>query len=109
MTALPLVLTLLLAGSKRAEVPPTPTPAPDVLSLNLKNADLCDVALHLATFAGLSVVIGPEVQGRVTISLKDVTPELALSTILKVHGYGFLREGRVIRIGTVARLLASDR
>jgi len=50
-------------------------------------------------------VVYPGVRGAVTVSLKDVPWDQALDLILRSNGLGYLREGRVLRVGPVAKLL----
>lgn len=75
------------------------------VTLNLKDADVRDVAAHLAELAGLSVVIDPEVRGTVTVSLRDVPWDQALDLILTANGLGWVREGKVVRIAPVRKLV----
>ena len=76
----------------------------DVLSLKFKDADLRDVILYLADFAGLNVVFDPEVRGMVTIDLKDTPWDQALDLILKINKMGKTLEGNVLRIAPTAVL-----
>lgn len=74
------------------------------ISLNLKDADLADVLKMFAELSGLNLVIYPEVRGTVTVSLKDIPWDQALDLILRINGYGYVLEGRVVRIGPAKRL-----
>lgn len=122
MTATLLLLSAL-AGTAKATVatpPPAATlvPATRVLrtaadtarftgrpiSLNLRDADLADVLRSLAELSGLNFVVYPEVRGTVTVSLRDVPWDQALDLILRVNGYGWICEGRVVLIGPARRL-----
>ena len=76
----------------------------DVLSLKFKDADLRDVILYLADFAGLNVVFDPEVRGMVTVDLKDTPWDQALDLILKINKMGKTLEGNVLRIAPTAIL-----
>lgn len=76
----------------------------DVISLDLKDADLKDVLRTLAELSRLNIAIDPEVRGSVTVSLKDVAWDQALDLILKTNGFGYVLEGNVIRVGTPAKL-----
>jgi type II secretory pathway component HofQ len=58
------------------------------ISLSLREADLRDVLLSFAELAEVNMVIDPDVQGTVTVELKDVPWDQALSVILKSHGLG---------------------
>ena len=69
-----------------------------IISLDLKGADLPSVIRGISQQGGLNVVIGPEIQGEVTISLHNVTPRQALTSILKIHGYDLLGEDGVLRV-----------
>jgi type IV pilus assembly protein PilQ len=117
------LLLSALAGTAKAAVP---TPAPSAtlvpatrvlgtpadaprftgkpISLNLREADLADVLRSLAELSGLNFVVYPEVRGTVTVSLREVPWDQALDCILKVNGYGYVVEGRVVRIGPARRL-----
>jgi len=44
----------------------------ELISLKFKDADLRDVVLFLADFAGLNVIFDPEVRGNVTCNLQEV-------------------------------------
>ena len=76
----------------------------EVLSLKFKDADLRDVILYLADFAGLNVVFDPAVRGTVTVDLKDTPWDQALDIILKVNKMGKTLEGNVLRIAPTAVL-----
>ncbi len=76
----------------------------DLLSLKFKDADLRDVVLYLADFAGLNVVFDPEVRGTVTVDLKDTPWDQALDIILRINKMGKTLEGNVLRIAPTAVL-----
>jgi type IV pilus assembly protein PilQ len=84
----------------RDEQPWTGSP----ICLNLRDADLADLLKSFAELTGLSFVVYPEVRGTVTASLNDVPWDQALDLILRINGYGYVIEGRVVRIGPVKRL-----
>lgn len=69
-----------------------------IISLDLKGADLPSIIRGISQQGGLNVVISPKVQGKVTISLHNVTPREALTSILKIHGYDLLGEDGVLRV-----------
>jgi type IV pilus secretin PilQ/predicted competence protein len=76
----------------------------EILSLKFKDADLRDVVLYLADFAGLNVVFDPEVRGTVTVDLKDTPWDQALDLILRINKMGKTLEGNVLRIAPTAIL-----
>ena len=55
-------------------------------------------ALSLTAGRGLSVVAPPGLTGTVTATLRDVPWDQALDLVLAGNGWGFVREGTVIRI-----------
>ena len=52
-------------------------------------------------------MIGPEVQGEVTVTLVGVPWDAAFVAILNSHGLGFAAEDTVVRVTTMARLIAA--
>ncbi len=76
----------------------------EILSMKFKDADLRDVILYLADFAGLNVVFDPEVRGTVTVDLKDTPWDQALDIILRINKMGKTLEGNVLRIAPTAVL-----
>jgi type IV pilus assembly protein PilQ len=73
----------------------------EIISLRFKDADLRDVILYLADFAGLNVVFDPGVRGTVTVDLEDVPWDQALDLILKINKMGKIIEGNVLRIAPI--------
>ncbi|MBI4230667.1 MAG: hypothetical protein HY608_07505 [Planctomycetes bacterium] len=84
-----------------AEALPQPE---ELVSMDVRNADLQDLLKRLAHTARLNLVVGPEVSGRVTVVLRDVPWEDVLRSILAVNAYGFVREGEILRIDTLQNL-----
>jgi len=67
-------------------------------SLRVRDAQIQDVLLALAQESGENLVVDPEVTGTVTVNLNRVTLEQALEAILGQLGFGYRREGRIIRV-----------
>ena len=65
------------------------------ISLSLKDADLGEVLRSFAKISGLNLVLDPAVEGNVTVELKDVPWDQALSVILKTHRLGLEVDGRI--------------
>jgi len=91
----------------------TPTPAPSasaptsgekLISLDFKDADVVNLLRILAAESGRNIVSGDDVKGRVSISLKNVTWEQALDTILEVRGLAKVEKDGVIRIVSLDQL-----
>ncbi|HEY3203263.1 MAG TPA: secretin and TonB N-terminal domain-containing protein [Thermoanaerobaculia bacterium] len=99
---------------------PTPTPEAEVstdraplapsepISLDLKDADLVDVLRSFAQLARINLAVDAEVRGSVTVRLENVPWEKALEVILRPNGFGYVWEGRVLRVGLPAKLAASS-
>jgi len=56
------------------------------------DADLQNVVRTLAMKAGLNLIVGEEVTGKVTVNLKDVSYEEAMRLIVESKGYAFIKE-----------------
>ncbi|MBC7363835.1 MAG: type IV pilus secretin PilQ [Candidatus Aminicenantes bacterium] len=80
----------------------------EIISLKFKDADLRDVILFLADFAGLNVIFDPGVRGTITMNLQEVPWDQALEIILKQHKLGKIIEGNVLRIAPVDVLARED-
>jgi hypothetical protein len=65
------------------------------ISLSLRDAPLPEVLRTFAKIAGVNLILDPEVQGLVTVELKDVPWDQALYVILKTHGMAAEIDGRV--------------
>ena len=94
-----------------AQVPPPPAPpavAPasgeKLISLDFKDADVVNLLRILAAESGRNIVVGDDVKGRVSISLKNVTWEQALDTILEVRALAKVERDGVIRIVSLDQL-----
>ncbi len=80
----------------------------ELISLKFKDADLRDVVLFLADFAGLNVIFDPEVRGNVTCNLQEVPWDQALEIVLRQNRMGKVIEGNVLRIAPMATLSRED-
>ena len=91
---------------QRRSPPPAATRyARELISLDLKDADLKDVLRTFATLARVNIAIDPEVKGSVTVRLIDVPWDQALDVILRINGLGYVLEGNVLRIGEPRKLI----
>lgn len=81
-----------------AELPPIPVeaiatdsstpqrPKGERITLNSTNADLRDLLPLLASAAGVNLVLGPEVRGRVSVRFQNVAAIDALNAVIKQAG-----------------------
>jgi len=68
------------------------------ISVDFKGTDIQNIFRFLAEINHLNIVMGDDVNGTVTLRLKEVPWKQVLSIVLKTHQLGMEREGNVIRI-----------
>jgi type IV pilus assembly protein PilQ len=87
-------------------VPPTASPVTreQLISLEFKDAEVVNLLRILAAESGRNMVIGDDVKGRMSISLRNVPWTLALQTILEARGLERIDRDGVIRIVSVEQL-----
>ena len=69
------------------------------ISLAAENEPLREVLLSLGKQLGVNIVVEPDVQGRVSVSLHDATLDEALSALTAPLGYQFHHSGRLVVVG----------
>jgi type IV pilus assembly protein PilQ len=96
----------MIAQAAQAPTPPAAAPAAGekLISLDFKDADVVNLLRILAAESGRNIVTGDDVKGRVSISLKNVTWEQALDTILEVRSLAKVEKDGVIRIVSLDQL-----
>lgn len=67
-----------------------------VMTVSLRDADLAQSVRLLAEEAGVNVVLGKDVQGRVTCNLTNVTARTAMEVILRANGFDFVGANGVL-------------
>ncbi len=72
----------------------------DKTQIELREADIRDAIHTLAKEAGINVLVSNSVQGKLSLSLNDLTPREALLAVLKAAGYVWYEDKRVIYVGT---------
>jgi type II secretory pathway component HofQ len=96
-----------------APAPPAPAPAPvmpapangqRLISLDFKDADVVNLLRILAAESGRNIVIGDDVKGKMSISLRNVPWALALDTILEARGLVKTERDNVVRIVSADQL-----
>jgi type II secretory pathway component HofQ len=76
-------------------IAPVPVPAAELaalergerITLTAQDAELRALLAALAQAAGVSLVVSPEVQGRITVHLEDVAAREALETVIRESGH----------------------
>ena len=66
------------------------------VSMNFRGAELVDILRLLAFQNDLNIITGDDVEGEVTVSLRDVNLFEALDAILKVNGYDWFEQENII-------------
>lgn len=100
------------AGSKPgtvAKAPPAASTAEagytgERISLELKDADLKDFFRLIGGISGLNIVLDPDVEGALTLFLKEVPWDQALDVVLENQGLGRHLSGNVLRIARLSTL-----
>lgn len=84
--------------------PPPPPPAPPasdgprLISLDFKDADVVNLLRILAAESTRNIVIGEDVKGKMSITLRNVPWDLALDTVMEAKGLVKVERDGVIRI-----------
>lgn len=74
------------------------------ISIDVVRADIHDVLRLLAEKGRLNVVVADEVEGKVTLRLKDVPWRQVLDTVLASQGLGHELKGNVMRVAPLKQL-----
>src|SRR5580765_12451 len=89
--------------------PAAPAPAPSngqrLISFDFKDADVVNLLRILAAESNKNVVIGDDVKGKMSITLKNVPWDLALDTILETRGLRKIEKDGVLRIVSNEQLI----
>ena len=68
--------------------------------IDLKNMDALDVFKLISQKSGLNIVAAQNVQGRVTVYLKDIDVLDALKIIVEAYGWAYIKEKGIIKVVT---------
>lgn len=72
-----------------------------LITLEVVDADIQDVLQMLAVKSGVNIIYGPDVTGKVTISLKNVPFDKAFENILRISKLVYVPVGdNIVRVGT---------
>ena len=82
------LLLVLCSAASAEETAASSVPDPN-LSLEIVNVEIMDVLKLISKKAGLNIVAGKEIQGQVSIFLKEVPVREGLKTILQSQGLAF--------------------
>src|SRR5262249_57480691 len=74
------------------------------IDLDLKDADIHNVLRLLADVGRVNIVTADDVQGNVTIRMRNIPWDQALDVVLQAKGLGMVRQGNLIRVAPLATL-----
>lgn len=74
--------------------------AQPLIQIELRDADIRDAIHTLARQAGLNVLMSNSVQGKLSLSLDQITPFEALHAVVRAAGYLAFQDGNLLYIGT---------
>jgi len=74
------------------------------IDLDLKDADIHNILRLLADVGRVNIVTADDVQGNVTIRMRNVPWDQALDVVLQAKGLGMVRNGNLIRVAPLATL-----
>ncbi len=88
-----------LVASAPATVAAVAGPATDEpIEISYIEADIQSVLRTLAAKAGVNLILGEEVTGKVTVNLKGVSYEEAMRLIVESKGYAYVKDKNVVRV-----------
>jgi len=76
--------------------------------IRFHDADLQDVIRTLSEQGGFNIVSGPNISGRVTYDLRNVTTIQALDAALKINGYGIETTGDIMFVRPLNQLVSQQ-
>lgn len=74
------------------------------VTMDFKEADINTVLRLLSLKSGVNIVVGPEVQGTVSVRLENVPWQQALEVVLRTYGYVYERVDNIIRVTTSEKM-----
>ncbi len=74
------------------------------IDLDLKDADIHNILRLLADVGHVNIVTGDDVNGNVTIRMRNVPWDEALDVVLQAKGLGMQRAGNLIRVAPMSQL-----
>ncbi|MFZ5475342.1 MAG: type IV pilus secretin PilQ [Myxococcota bacterium] len=79
------------------------------MSIDLQDADISTVFRFVADFADINIIASDDVQGKVTVRLKDVPWDEALAAVLQAKGLGAQQlGGNIVRVAPIETIKAEQ-
>ena len=106
----PAVAAPAAAPAETSAVEPVEESAPaqvaEPVVIDYNEADIQSVMRTLATRAGVNLIMGDEVTGKVTVHLENVSYDDAMHLIVESKGFAYVKDRNVVRIKTKESLEA---
>lgn len=74
------------------------------ISIEVRDIPVRDVITLIADQSGANIIMSDDINGSITIKLRQVPWDQALSIIMKTRGLGYVRQGSVLRIAPIRQL-----
>lgn len=74
------------------------------ISIEVRDTPVRDVITLIADQSGANIIMSDDINGNITIKLRQVPWDQALSIIMKTRGLGYVRQGTVLRIAPIRQL-----
>ncbi|MDP3730823.1 MAG: secretin N-terminal domain-containing protein [Candidatus Omnitrophota bacterium] len=78
------------------------------VTVNFKGADIRTVLSYISEVAGVDVIASPDVKGIIDLKLTDKPWKVALDIIVRNYGFAYERNGDIIRVVTLDKLLQEE-
>ncbi|HEX8437207.1 secretin and TonB N-terminal domain-containing protein [Archangium sp.] len=95
------LLAVALAAAPALAAPPKETKR---ITLDVTRANIHDVLRMLADVGRMNLVVADEVQGTVTLKLRNVPWTEALDVVLASRGLGMQKQGNILRVAPLKAL-----
>jgi len=88
------------AAQQASEVTPAakPVEAAEPIVIDYNEADIQSVLRTLAAKAGINLILGDEVTGKVSVHLEGVSYEDAMRMVVESKGYAYVKDKNVVRV-----------
>src|SRR5437867_1586291 len=84
--------------AKAAAEPAKPAEGNEPVIIEYIEADIQNVLRTLAAKAGVNLILGDEVVGKVTVHLENVTYEDAMKLIVETKGFAYVKANNVVKV-----------
>lgn len=76
------------------------------INIEFRDAEIKDVLRFIAEDTGVNILVGDKVKGKITLKLRQVPWDQALTVILQSKQLGYVKKGSVLRIAPLATIQA---